>query len=45
MSLAFREMRKLKKRIFIIIIHTVLYNFPKVLTRKICLTIKSLFSW
>ena len=27
------------------ILHTVLYTFPKVLTRRIRLTIKSLFSW
>ena len=27
------------------ILHTVLYTFPKVLTRRICLTIKSFFSW
>ena len=27
------------------IVHTVLYIFPKVLTRRICLTIKSFFSW
>ena len=27
------------------ILHTVLFTFPKVLTRRICLTIKSLFSW
>ena len=27
------------------ILHTVLYTFPKVLTRTICLSIKSLFSW
>ena len=27
------------------ILHTVLYTFPKVLTRRICLTIKRLFSW
>ena len=26
------------------ILHTVLYTIPKVLTRRICLTIKSLFS-
>ena len=26
-------------------LHTVLYTFPKVLTRRICLTIKSFFSW
>ena len=27
------------------ILHTVLYTFPNVLTRRICLTIKSFFSW
>ena len=27
------------------ILHTVLYRFLKVLTRRICLTIKSFFSW
>ena len=27
------------------ILHTVLYTIPKVLTRRICLTIKSFFSW
>ena len=27
------------------ILHTVLYTFPKVLTRRICLTIKSFISW
>ena len=27
------------------ILHTVLSTFPKVLTRRICLTIKSFFSW
>ena len=27
------------------ILHTVLYTFSKVLTRRICLTIKSFFSW
>ena len=27
------------------ILHTVLYTFCKVLTRRICLTIKSFFSW
>ena len=26
------------------ILHTVLYTFPKVLTRRICLTIKSFYS-
>ena len=25
--------------------HTVLYTFPKVLTRRICLSIKRIFSW
>ena len=27
------------------ILHTVLYTYPKVLTRRICLTNRSLFSW
>ena len=27
------------------ILHTVLYTFLKVLTRRICLTIKNFFSW
>ena len=27
------------------ILHTVLYMFPNFLTRRICLTIKSFFSW
>ena len=27
------------------ILHTVFYKFPKVLTRRICLTIKRFFSW
>ena len=27
------------------ILHTVLYTFPKVLTRRICLTVKSFFTW
>ena len=27
------------------ILHTVLYTFPKMLTRRICLTIKSFYSW
>ena len=27
------------------ILHTVLYTFSKVLTRRICLTIKSFFTW
>ena len=27
------------------ILHTVLYTFPKVLTRRICLTVKSFYSW
>ena len=27
------------------ILHTVLYTFPKVLTRRICLTIKGFFGW
>ena len=26
-------------------LHTVLYKLPKVLTRRICLIIKSFFSW
>ena len=27
------------------ILHTVLYTFPKVLTRRICLKLKSFLSW
>ena len=27
------------------ILHTVLYKFPRLLTRRICLTIKSFFTW
>ena len=27
------------------ILHTVLYIFPKALTRRICLKIKSFFAW
>ena len=27
------------------ILHTVLYTFPKVLTRRICFTVKSFLSW
>ena len=27
------------------ILHTVLYTFPMILTKRICLTIKSVFSW
>ena len=33
------------KSLCIIILHTVLYTFPKVLTRRICLPIKSFFCW
>ena len=35
----------LQPNISVYILHTVLFTFPKVLTRRICLTIKSLFSW
>ena len=35
----------LHPNITIYILHTVLYTFPKVLTRRICLTIKSFISW
>ena len=31
--------------ISIYILHTVLYIFPKVLTRRICLTIKTFYNW
>ena len=31
--------------ISMLILHTVLYTFPKVLTGRICLTIKSFFTW
>ena len=27
------------------ILHTILYTFPMILTKRICLTIKSVFSW
>ena len=27
------------------ILHTVFYTFPKVLTKRICLSIKRIFSW
>ena len=27
------------------IFHTALYTFPKMLTRRICLKVKSLFGW
>ena len=27
------------------VLHTVLHTFPKVLTRRICLTVKSFISW
>ena len=27
------------------ILHTVLYTFPEVLSRRICLTVRSFFSW
>ena len=37
--------KPLHPNISIHILHTVLYTFPKVLTRRICLTIKSFFSW
>ena len=32
-------------KIIVHILHTVLYTFPKLLTRRIWLIIKSLFSW
>ena len=35
----------LHPNISIYFLHTVLYTFPMVLTRRICLTIKSFLSW
>ena len=35
----------LHPNISIQILHTILYIFPKVLTRRICVTINSFFSW
>ena len=40
-----RKINPLHPNISMHILHTVLYTFPKVLTRRICLTIKSFFSW
>ena len=39
------EIDPLHPNISVHILHTVLCTFPKVLTRRICLTIKSFFSW
>ena len=44
-SYGFGHFRSLHPNISMHILHTVLYRFPKVLTRRICLTIKSFFSW
>ena len=41
----FRPYPPLHSNISIHILHTVLLTFPRVLTRRICLTIKSFFSW
>ena len=35
----------LHPKVIMHILHTVLYTFPKVLTRRICLPIKSFFCW
>ena len=35
----------LHPNISIYFLHTVLYTFPMALTKRICLTIKSVFSW
>ena len=40
-----RKINPLHPNISMHILHTVLYTFLKVLTRRICLTIKSFFSW
>ena len=41
----FHRLHFLHPNISIHILHTVLYTFPMALTRRICLTIKSVFSW
>ena len=38
-------MSSLRPNINMHILHTVLYTFPKTLTRRVCITIKSFFSW
>ena len=40
-----RYFKSLRPNIRLHILHTVHYTFPKVLTRRICWTIKSFFSW
>ena len=40
-----QPINSLYPHIIILILKTVLYTFPKVLTNRICLTIKSFFSW
>ena len=40
-----RGVNPLHPNIIMHILHTVLHTFPKVLTRRISLTIKSLFRW
>ena len=44
LSLALSLINLLRPDISMHILHTVLYTFPEVLTRRICLTIKSFFS-
>ena len=39
------SLNPLHPNISVHILHTVLHTYPKVLMRRICLTIKSLFSW
>ena len=41
----FHRLHFLHPNISIHILHTVLYTFPMALTRRICLTIKRVFSW
>ena len=37
--------KPLNPNVIMHILNTVLYTFPKVLTKRICLLIKSVFSW
>ena len=39
------QLNPLHPNISMHILHTILFTFPKVLTGRICLTIKSFFSW
>ena len=41
----FANVNPLHPNISMHILHTVLYTFPNLLTGRICLTIKSFFSW